>query len=62
VGALLHHAAAVQDDDDVGVPERSQPVGDQQAGSPGPVLGERPVDLVLRLRVETGAGLVEDRP
>src|SRR5215217_2214831 len=60
VGALLDDAAALDDQDPVGVDDGRQPVGDDQAGPALQGGGQRLLDVDLGLGVEVGGGLVED--
>src|SRR5215218_10764694 len=60
VGALLDDAAALDDQDPVGVDDGRQPVGDDQAGPAGQGGGQGLLDVDLGLGVEVGGGLVED--
>jgi len=60
MAAPLHDSAVVEHHDRVRRPDRAEPVGDQQAGTAAPVLAQPPVHLVFGLRVEPGAGFVQD--
>lgn len=60
VCAEFGDAPVVEDGDEIGLPHGAEPMRDQQAGSAGPVEAHLTVDLMFGLRVEAGAGLVED--
>src|SRR3954470_9388370 len=60
VRAALDDAAGVDDEDQVGVADRAQAMGDDDAGAPGEQRAERALDDALGARVDVGGRLVED--
>src|SRR4051794_33551359 len=58
VGAALHHLAAVEDEDLVGVADGAQAMGDEEAGAAA--AAQALVDAALGRGVEGAGGLVED--
>ena len=61
MGAALDDAAVVENEDQVGVDDRGQPVRDRQRRAVLRDPLEFRLDRLLRLRVERGRGLVEDQ-
>lgn len=61
VGALLGHAAVVDDDDLVGVVDRRQAVGDNHRRAADEQLVEGILHEFFALRIECRGGLVEDQ-
>ena len=59
MAAALHDAPVVDDQDQVGLAHRGQPVGDDQRGAPGQRGVEGLLDRRLGLGVEVGRGLVQ---
>ena len=60
MGALLDDPAVIHDEDRVGVPDRGQPVGDDEARPSQHQPGHGPLDEDLRARVHGARRLVED--
>ena len=61
VGAGLDDPALVQHDDQVGVGDRAQAVGDDEGRAAPEQVGQRGLDELLALGVEVARGFVEDR-
>src|SRR5437868_1996017 len=61
VGALLDDAAALEDEDAVGVADRGEAVRDHEGGALGGERVERAQDQRLGARVHGARGLVEDQ-
>ena len=61
VRALLDDAAVLEHDDQVGVADRRQPVGDDERGAAGEQEPERPLDLPLGADVDRRRRLVQDQ-
>src|SRR3954466_720400 len=61
VGALLDDPAVLEHDDQVGVADRREPVGDDEGGSVGEEDAERVLDLAFGADVDRGRRLVEDQ-
>ncbi len=59
VSSTLDDPSSVQHEDEIGVDDRGQPVGDDETRATRQCLGERPADQDLGLRVEVGGRLVE---
>src|ERR1700694_363454 len=60
VRPLLDDPAVLQHDDQVGIPNRRQPVRDDEGRSTGEQEPQRPLDLALGADVDRRSGLVED--
>src|SRR6266480_111399 len=61
VCSLLDDPAVLEDDDQVGIANRRQPVGDDEGCSPGEQQPQRPLDLALGADVDRGGGLVQNQ-
>src|SRR6185369_16142520 len=59
VGPLFHHFARIHVDDRVAVPERGEPVGDDNDGLPGSIAGETGEDLLFGLCVHRRKRIVK---
>src|SRR5690606_29352697 len=61
VGAVLHDAAAVDDEDPVGVADGAEPVGDDEAGPPLHQPLQRLLDEAFALDIECARRLIENQ-
>ena len=61
MGALLDDAPVLEDDDEVGIADRRQPVGDDEGRSSSEQEPQRPFDLPLGADVDRRGGLVQDQ-
>ncbi len=61
MGSLLDDEAVLEDDDQIGVADRREAVGDHERGAPVQQAAERALDLLLGTDVDRARRLVEDQ-
>ncbi len=61
MGALLHDAVIIHYDDAVGVADGTEPVGDDEGGTPLGQFVKGPLDAGFGDRVQSGGGLIQNK-